>query len=166
MANRWRKNGNIGKFSFLRLQNHSRWWLQPGNQKTLLGRKTMTNLDSLLKSRAITLETKVHIVKSYGFPSRHVWMWELGHKEGWVPRNWCLWSVVLEKTLENLLDCKEIQLVNPKGNQSWISIGRTDAEAPVLWLPDGKNWLTGKDPDAGKDWRQGKKGMTQDEMVA
>ena len=91
-------------------------------------------------------------------------MWELDYKESWVLKNWCFWSVVLEKTLENPLDCKEIQLVNPKGNQSWISIGRTDAEAPVLWLPDGKNWLTGKDPDAGKDWRQ-EKGMTEDGMV-
>ena len=94
-------------------------------------------------------------------------MWELDYKEGWVPKNWCFWTVVLEKTLERPLDCKEIQPVHPKGNQSWIFIGRThsEAETPILWPPDVKNWLTGKDPDAGKDWRQEEKGMTEDEMV-
>ena len=103
--------------------------------------------------------------QSYGFSSSHVWMWELDSKESWAPKNWCLWTV--EKTLASPLDCKEIRLVNPKGNQSWIFIGRTDAEAetPVLWLPDGKNWLIGKDPNAGKDWRQEEKGTTEDEMV-
>ena len=99
--------------------------------------------------------------------SSHVWMWELDYKESWVPKNWCFWTVVLEKTLESPLDCKEIQTVHPKGNQSWIFIGRTDAEAEtsVLWPPDVKNWLTGKDPDAGKDWRQEEKKTTEDEMV-
>ena len=93
-------------------------------------------------------------------------MWELDHKEGWAPKNWCFWSVVLEKTLESPLDCKEIKPVNPKGNQSWIFIGRTDteAEAPILWPPDAKSWLTGTDPDAGKDWRQEEKGTTQVKM--
>ena len=93
--------------------------------------------------------------------------YEHDYKESWVLKNWCFWTVVLEKTLESLLDCKEIQTVHPKGNQSWIFIGRTNAEAetPVLWLPDVKNWLTGKDPDAGKDWRQEEKGVTEDEMV-
>ena len=91
---------------------------------------------------------------------------ELDHKEGWAPKNWCFWTVVLEKTLESPLDCKEIQTVNPKGNQSWISIWRTDAEAetPILWLTDVKNWLIGKDPDAEKDWKP-EKGTTEDEMV-
>ena len=105
--------------------------------------------------------------QSYGFSSSHVWMIELDYKESWAPKNWCFWTVVLEKTLESPLDCKEIPPVHPKGNQSWIFIGRTDAEAetPILWLPDVKNWLTGKDPDAGKDWRQEEKGMTEDEMV-
>ena len=131
----------------------------------LLGRKAMTNLDSTLKSRDITLLTKVCIV--YGFSSSHVWMWELDYKESWAPKNWYFWTVVLEKTLENPLDCKEIKQVSPKGNQPWIFIGRTDAEAevPILWLPDAKNWLIGKDPDAGKDWRQEEKGTTEDEMV-
>ena len=94
-------------------------------------------------------------------------MWKLDPQEGWVPKNWCFWTVVLEKTLESPLDCKEIQPVNPKGNQSWIFLGRTDVEAetPVLWLPDVKNWLVGKDPDVGKDWREEEKGMTEDEMV-
>ena len=93
--------------------------------------------------------------------------WELDYKESWTLKNWCFWTVVLEKTLESPSDCREIQPVNPRGNQSWIFIGRTDAEneAPILWPPDGKNWLTGKDPDTRKDWRQEKKGMTEDEMV-
>ena len=92
-------------------------------------------------------------------------MWELDHKETWVLKNWCFWSVVLEKILENPLDCKEIKPANPKGNQAWIFIGRTDAEAPLLWPPDAKGWLIGKDPDGGKDWRQKEKGMTEDEML-
>ena len=94
-------------------------------------------------------------------------MWQLDHKESWVPKNWCFWTVVLEKTLESPLDCKEIKAVNPKGNQPWILTGRTDAEAeaPILWLPDVKNWLIGKDPGARKCWRQEEKGMTEDEMV-
>ena len=104
--------------------------------------------------------------QSYGFSSGHVWMWELHYKKGWALKSWCFWTVVLEKTLESSLDCKEIQSVYPNGNQSWIFIGRTDAEAEtlILWSPDEKNRLTGKDPDAGKDWRQ-EKGMTEDEMV-
>ena len=105
--------------------------------------------------------------QSYGSSSSHVWMWELGYKESWVPNNGYFWTVVLEKTLESPLDCKEFQPVNCKGNQSWIFIGRTDAEAetPILWPPVAKNWLTGKDPDARKDWRWEKKGTTEDEMV-
>ena len=125
----------------------------------------MTNLDSMLKSRDITLPTKVCLVKAV-FSSSHVWMWELGYKESWV-LNWCFWTVVLGKTLESPLDCKEVQQVNPKRDQSWIFIGRTDVEAgtPILWPPHAKSWLTGKDPDAGKDWRQEEKGTTEDEMV-
>ena len=94
-------------------------------------------------------------------------MWELDHKESWAPKNWCFWTMVLEKTLESPLDCKEIQPVHPKGNQSWIFIGRTDAEAetPILWPPDAKNWLIGKNPDAVKDWRQEEKGTREDEMI-
>ena len=94
-------------------------------------------------------------------------MWELDYKESWVPKNWCFWTVVLEKTLESPLDCKEIQPVHPKGDQSWVFIGRTDVEAetPVLWPPDEKSWLIWKDPDAGKDWGQEEKGTAEDEMV-
>ena len=105
--------------------------------------------------------------QGYGFPSGRVWMWELDYKESWAPKNWCFWTVVLEKALESPLECKEIQLVNPKGNQSWIFIGRTDAEAetPILWPPDVKNWLIWKDPDARKDWRQEEKGITGDEII-
>ena len=132
----------------------------------LLGRKVMTNLDSILKSRDITLTTKVCLVKAMVFP---VVMYgcELDYKESWALKNWCFWTVVLEKTLESLLDCKEIQPVHSKGNWSWVFIGRTDVEAKaaILWLPDGKNWLTGKDLDSGKDWRQEEKGPTEDDIV-
>ena len=105
--------------------------------------------------------------QGYGFSSSHVWMWELDYKESWVLKNWCFWIVVLEKTLESPLHCKEIQPVHPKGNQSWIFIGRTDAEAetPILWPSDRKSWLIWKDPDARKDWGQEEKGTTEDEMV-
>ena len=122
----------------------------------LLGRKVMTNLDSILKSRDITLPTIVHIVKTMFFASSHVWMWKFDHKEGWGPKNWFFQIVALEKALEIPLDSQEIKPVNPKGNQSWILIGRTDAEveAPIFWPPDVKNWLIWKDPDTGKDWRQ------------
>ena len=163
MANRWGNNGKGHRLYFLGLQNHFRWWLQACNWKTLAPWKKSCDQLSILKSRDITLLTKVHLVKV----SSHVRMWELDCKESWAPKNWCFWSVVLEKTLESPLVCKEIQPVNPKGNQSWIFIGRTDAkaEAPILWLPDGKNWLSGKDPDSGKDWGQEEKGTTEDEMV-
>ena len=105
--------------------------------------------------------------QSYGFSSSHVWMWELDYKESWMLNNWCFWTVVSEKTLESSLDCKEIQPVHPKGNQSWIFIGRTDAEAetPILWPPDAKSWLIGKAPDARQDWRWEEKGTAEDEMV-
>ena len=132
-----------------------------------LGRKAMTNLDSISKSWHVTLPTKVLPSQSYGFSSSHVWMQELDYKEIWVLKNWCFWTVVLEKTLENPLDCRKIQPVNPKGNQSWLLIGRNDAEAeaPIVWPPGAKSWLIGKDPDSGKDWRQEEKRMTEDEMV-
>ena len=105
--------------------------------------------------------------QSCGFSSSHVWRWELNSKESWVPKNWCFWTVVLEKTLESPLDCKEIQSVHPKGYQSWIFIGRTDAaaETPILWPPDVKNWFFWKDPETGKDWRLEEKGTREDEMV-
>ena len=133
----------------------------------LLGRKVTTKLDSILKSRDITLLTKVHLVKAIGFSSSHVWMWELDYKKSWASKDRCFWHVVLEKTLESPLDCKEIKSVHPKRNQSWVFIGRTDVEAEtlILWPPDVKSWLIWKDPDAGKDWGQDEKGTTEDEMV-
>ena len=105
--------------------------------------------------------------QGYGFSSGHVWIWELDYKESWVPKNWCFWAVVLEKTFESPSDCKEIQPVHPKGDQSWVFIERigVEAEIPILWTPDAKSWLIWKDTDAGKDWGQEKKGMTEDEMV-
>ena len=136
-------------------------------RRLLLGRKVMTNPDSILKSRDITLSTKVHLVKAMVFPSSHVWMWEFNYKESWAQKNRCFWTVVLEKTLESPLDCKESQPVHPKGNQSWMFIGRTDVEAEtlILWPPDAERGLIWKDPDAGKDWRWEEKGMTEEEMV-
>ena len=120
-----------------------------------------------IKKQRQYLADKVLSCQSYGFSGSHVWMWELDYKEGWALKNWCFWIVVLEKTLESPLDCKEIQPVHPKGNQSWIFIGRTDTEAetPILWPPDVNNWLIWKDPDAGKDWRWEEKGTKKDEMV-
>ena len=131
-------------------------------RRLLLGRKVITNLDSILKSRDVTLSTNVRLVKA-----SHVWMWELDYKESWAPKNWCFWTVVLEETLESPLDCKEIQPVHPKGDQSWVFIGRTDVEAEtlILWPPDAKSWLTWKYSDAGKDWGHEEKGTTEDEMV-
>ena len=128
-----------------------------------LGRRAMANLDSVLKSRDITLPTKVNKVKIN--ISHHVWMWKLDLKEGWASKNWCFPTAVLEKTLDSHLGCKEIKPVNFNGNQPWIFIGRTDVEAvaPVLWPPGAKNCLSGKDPDAGKDWKQEKE--LTDEMV-
>ena len=132
-------------------------------RRLLLGRKVMNNPDSILKSRDITLPTKVH--QGYRFSRAHVWIWELDCEEGWVPKNWCFWTVVLEKTLVSPLNCKKIKSVNPKRNHLWIFIGRTDAEVPILWPPDAKSWLIGKDPEAGKDWAQEEKGVTEDDMV-
>ena len=134
----------------------------------VLWRKAMANLDNILKSRDIIFPQGPSS-QSYVFSSSHVWTWELEYKykESWALKNWYFWTVVLEKTLESPLDCREIKAVHPKGNQSWIFIGRTDAETdtPILWLPDVKKWLIGKDSDAGKDWRQEEKGTTKDEMV-
>ena len=133
----------------------------------LLGRKVLTNLDNIFKSRDITLPTKVPSSQGCGFSSSHVWMWGLDYRESWAPKNWCFWTVVLEKTLESLLDCKEIQPVHPEGNQCWIFFEKTDVEVKmlILWPPYVKNWLIWKDPDAGEDWGQEEKGTTEDEMV-
>ena len=136
----------------------------------LLGRKAMTNLDQprqRIKMQRHYFANKGPSSQSYGFSSSHGWMWELDYRESWALMNWWFWTVVLEKALENHLACMEIQPVHPKGNQSWIFIGRTDTEAetPILWPPDVMNWLIEKDPNAGKDWRQEEKGTTEDEMI-
>ena len=125
----------------------------------LLERKVTTNLDRILKSR-YHFVNKGPSSQGYGFSSGHVWMWELDYKESWMSNNWCFWTVVLEKTLESPLDCKEIKPVRPKGNWSWIFIGKTNAEAetPIFWPPDVKSWLIGEDSGARKDWRQEEKG--------
>ena len=166
MANRWGNNGNSDRLYFggapKSLDGNCSHEIK---SRLLLERKAMTNLVSIWKSRD-NFASKVPSCQSFGFSSSHVWVWELDYKESWVPKNWCFWIAVLEKTLESPLDCKEIQPVN-KGNQSWIFIGRTEAEAeaPILLPPDVKGWLIWKDPDAGKDWGQEQKGNTEDEMV-
>ena len=126
----------------------------------------MTNLDSILKTRNITLPTKVCLIKNMVY-SVVVWMWKLDYKESWAWKNWCFCTVVFEKSLEGPLDCREIQPVHPKGHQSWVFIGRIDAEAetPILWPPDAKSWLIGKDPDAERDWVPEESGTTEDEMA-
>ena len=133
----------------------------------LLGRKVMTNLDNILKKQRHYSANKGPSSQGYGFSSGHVWMWELDYEESWVPKNWCFWTVVLEKTLKSPLNCKEIQPVHSEGDESWVFIGRTDAEAetPILWPPHAKSWLIGKDTDAGRDWGQEEKGTTEDEMA-
>ena len=132
----------------------------------LLGRKATTKVNSILRSRDIFTHKSLYS-QSYGFSSSQLWVWKLDHKEGWALKNWCFCTVFLEKTLVTPLDSKEIKPVNPKGNQRWIFTGRTDAgaEATILWPPDAKNWLIGKDPDPGKYWRWEEKGKTEDEVV-
>ena len=162
------KMQRVTDFIFGGLQNHCRCWLQPWNLKKLSPwKKSYDKPRQHIKKQRHYFANKCPSSQSYGFSSSHVWMWELDYKESWAPKDWCHWTVVLEKTLASPLDCTEIQPVHPKGNQSWIFIGRTDAEAeiPILRPPDGKKWLIWKDPDAGKDWRWEEKGMTEDEMV-
>ena len=156
MANRRGNNGNCDKLYFPGLKNHCGRWLQPWKVKTPAPwKKSYDQPRQHIKKQRYYFGNKCPSSQNYGFSSSHVRMWELDHKEGWALKNWCFWAVVLEKTLESPLDCKEIQPVNPKGNQSWIFTGQTDAEAedPVLWPPDAKSRLTGKDLNAWKDWR-------------
>ena len=168
MANRWGNNENIKNtvtdFIFLGSKITADGDCSHEIKRCLLlGRKCRQHI----KKQRHYFVNKGPCSQGYGFSSSHVWMWELDYKDSWAPKNWCFWTVVLEKILESPLDCKEIQLVHPKGYQSWIFIGKTDVEAetPILWPPDGKSWLIGKGPDAGKDWRQEEKGTTEDEMV-
>ena len=178
MANRWGNNGNRLSILFPKIKWQS---LFLGATKItadgdcsheirrclLLGKKAMPNLYSIFKKQRHYFTNKGPYSQSCGFSRSHVWTWELNHKEGWVSKNWCFPAVVLEKTLESPLDSKEIKPVNPQRNQSWIFIGRTDAEAeaPIFWPSVAKSQLIGKDPDAGKDWRREEKGSTEDEMV-
>ena len=147
MVNRWWNSGNSERLYFGGLQNHCWWWLQPWNEKTLAPwKKNYDQSGQHIKKQRHYFATKFLSSQSYGFSSSLVWMWELNSKESWAPKNWCFWTVLLEKTLESPLDCKEIQPVYPTGNQSWTFIGRTDAEAetPILWPPDVKNWFIGR----------------------
>ena len=154
MGNKW---GNSDRLYFGGLQNHCRWWLQPWNSKMLAPwKKSYDQSRQHIKNQRHYFANKGLSSQSYGFSSGHVWVWELDYKESWVQKNW---SVVLEKTLESPLDSKEIKQINPKEFQSWIFIGRADAEAPVLWPPDAKRWLIERDPDTGKDWGQEEKGQ-------
>ena len=177
----WQSQHSQSSWPFLicYLCKWQQWWLPSSNLDAIPGltwlhpsqlRTPLCTGSPHLKCRATPWSWHVNkglSCQSYGFSSSHAWMWELDYKESWAPKNWCFWTVVLQKTLQSPLDCKEIQPVHPKGDQSWVFIGGTDVEAetPILWPPDGKNWLTGKDPDAGKDWRQEERGMTEDEMV-
>ena len=148
-------NGNLLQYSCLENPMHGGAWWATVHGVT----KSRTRLSDFTNTTTTS--------QGYGFSSGHVWMWELDREESWVPKNWCFWTVVLKKTPESPLDCKEIQPVHPKGDQSWVFIGRTDVEAepPILWPPHEKSWLIGKDPDAGKDWGQEEKGPTEDEMA-
>ena len=166
MINRWGNSGNSDTL-FWGLQNHFWWWLQPWNEKILTRwKKSYDRPRQHIQKQRHYFANQGPSSQSYGFSSSQVWMWELDCKESWAPKIWCFWTVVLEKILESPLDCKEIQPVHPKRNQSSIFIGRIDAEAetPILWPPDAKNWLI-EDPYIGKDWRREEKGMAEDEMV-
>ena len=156
MANRWGNSGNSERL-YLGGAPKSLQMLAPC-------KKSYDQSRQHIKKQRHYFANKGRSSQSHGFPSSQVWMWELDYKESWALKNWRFWTLVLEKTLESPLDRKEIQPVCPNGSQSWIFIGRTDAEAETLifWPPDAKNWLIGKDPDAGKDWKQKEKGVTED----
>ena len=169
MGSRWGDSGNSVRLLIFGLENHCGWWLQPWNWKMLIHwKESYDQPRQHIKKQRHYFANKGPSGQGYGFSSVHVWIWELDCEESWEQKNQCFWTVVLEKTLESPLDCKEIQPVHPKGDKSWVFTGRTDAEVetPVLWPPDVKSWLTEKDPDdAGRDWRQEEKGTTEDEMA-
>ena len=168
MANRWRNNGNSDRLLFSWAPKSLQMVTAAMKLKDTCSLKSCDQRRQHTKKQRHYLANKGLSSQIYGFSSGHVWMWKLDHKESWGLENWCFWTVVLEKTPESPLDCKEIKPVNSKENQSWIFIGRTDAgaEAPILWQPDRNKWLIWKDPDAGKDWVQEEKGTTEDEMAA
>ena len=166
MANRWRNNGNR---DFIFLGSKITVDGDCSNEMKMVApwKKSYDKPRQHSKKQRQYFANKDPYSQSYGLSSSHVQMWELDHKEGWALKNWCFWTVVLEKTLENPLDGKEIKPINPEGNQPWISTGKTDAEAetPILWPPDAGSWLIWKDPDTWKDWGQEEKGMTEDKKV-
>ena len=164
----WEIDGETMSDFIFGLQNHCRWWLKPWNQKTLTPwKKSSDQPRQHIQKQRHYFSNKYLSSQDYGLSSSHVWMWELDCEESWAPKNWCFWTVVLEKTLGSPLDCKEIQPVNPKGHQSLIFNGRTnvEAETPILWPPDVKSWLIWKDPDVWKDLRLEEKWTTEDEMA-
>ena len=170
LSTSWQTEGEkvetVTDFIFVGSKNHWRQWLQSWNLKTLTQwKESYDKPGQHIKKQRHYFADKGPYSQSYGFFSSPVQMWGLDHKEDWALKNWCFQTVVLEKTLESPLDCKEIKPVKPKGNQPWIFIGRTNAKAPILWPPEEKSWLIGKDPDAGKDWRQREKRVAEDEMV-
>ena len=163
----WQIDGEtVLDFIFWGLQNQRRWWLQPWHKKMLTPwKKNYDQPRQHIKKQRHYFANRGSSSQSYGFSNSHVWMWELNYKESWASKNWCFWTVMLEKRLESCMDCKENQPVHPKGNQSWMFMGRTDSEieTPILCkVLDAKNWLVGKDPDAGKNWKQAEKGTTED----
>ena len=161
MTNRWGNDGNSNRLCFLGLQNHCRWWLQPWNSEMLAPwKKSSDQPRQHVKKQNHYFAYKGSSSQSYVFSSSDVVMWEWDYKESWAPKNWCFWTVVLEKTLESPLDCKEFKPVNPKGNQSWIFIGRTDAEAeiPILWPPDAKKLARWTRPWCGESVQAGGEG--------
>ena len=167
MGNRWGNSGNTVRLYFGGLQNLQMVIAAMKLKDTYsLEGKLWPSWQHIKKQRHY-FANKGPSDEGYGYSSGHVWMWELDCEESWALKNWCFWTVVLEKTLEHPLDCKEIQPVHPKGDQSWVFIGRTDAEAetPILVPPHAKSWLIGKDPDAGRDRGQEEKGTTEDEMA-
>ena len=167
MANRWRNSGNSENLVSWAPKSLQMVTVALKLKDTCSWKKSYDQPRWHIKKQRHYFADKDQSSQSYGFSSSPGWMWELDHKESWAPKNWCFWTVVLEKTLQSPLNFKEIKPVNPKGNQCWILIGRIDGEteAPVLWLPDVKSWLIWKDHNARKDWRWEKKGTTENEMV-
>ena len=167
MANRWGNSGNCGRLFFFLAPRSLQMATAAMKLGGVLLEEKYDHSRQHAKNQRHYFANKGPSSQGYDFSSSQVWVWQLEYKESWVPKNWCFWTVVLEKILLSPLDCKEIQLVHPKENQSWIFIGRTDAEAEtsILWPPDAKSWLIWKNPDTGKDWGQEEKGMTEGKMV-
>ena len=167
MGNKWRNSGNSSWLLFFWAPKSLQIVIAVLKLKdTYSWKESYDQPRQHIKKQKHYFDNKGQSSQGYGFSSSHVWLWELDYKESWA-QNWCFWTAVLEKTLESPLDCKEIQPVHPKGDQSWVFIGRTDVETetPILWPPDSKSWLIWKDPDAGKDWGQEEKGTTENGMV-